>query len=276
MKIIFKILLVTLIYFGFVAFKSTHSPSKKIKILLIGDSTTIGNTPREVKPEGPHLEQMIEQLAQIEGLPELEVINTGKGGDTAAGLLGSDWYKEKIAHVKYVDFIFLRMGINDWFKYKDFQTEFPEKMKVLIGRLKNDHPKAKIIISTICRFMSEDDCKEVNSLIKNIAQDEKLDLFDLYTPYNEFLHENGENSLNVRQMYIDSLPQKYHEWLKPYTHYREGWPQTPSGYVVKVNDISLDPIFGEYKGWYGDRHPNSTGYNLIAQETVKFLKPLLE
>ena len=258
------------------SFASSQKDEKKIKILLVGDSTTIGSMPREVNPKGPHLEQMIEEFALIEGLPKLEVVNVGKGGETAKRLLGSKWYKEKIASVEEVDYIFLRMGINDWFRYEDFKLEFPIAMKKLITQLKKDHPKAIIILSTICQFMPEPDCEEVNGAITAITNDLKLQLFDLYTPYNQFLKENGLNTLNVRQPYLSNIPDEYHDFLKPYTYYRKGWGNKPSGNVVKVNDMSLDPLFGHIKGWYDDRHPNSTGYRLIAYETVKYLKRLSE
>ncbi|ANW96223.1 hypothetical protein AXE80_08000 [Wenyingzhuangia fucanilytica] len=249
-----------------------YSQQKKTKILLVGDSTTIGNMPREVNPEGPHLEQMIEQLAVVEGLPELEVINAGKGGETAKRLLGSKHYEEKIATVKDVDIIFLRMGINDSFKCKDLKAEFPVQMKALIKQLQKDHPKAVLYLATITSFMSPEKCVEVNDLIYQVGKDEQLDVLDIFTPYNNYLIANGRNSLNVRQCYLDKIPEKYHEWLKPHVYYRKGWGNKPDGYVVKVNDMSLDPIFGHLKEWYYDRHPNSTGYNLIAYETVKFLK----
>lgn len=246
--------------------------TKKLKVLLVGDSTTMGRVPREIKPEGPHLETMIEQLAKAEGLPRLEVINAGKGGETAKRLLGSKHYKEKIATVTNVDYIVLRMGINDWFRYKDFKKEFPVHMRALITQLKKDHPKAVLYLATITSFMKPEECKEVNDLIYKMGKEDQIEVLDIFTPYNNYLLINGRNSLSVRQCYLSKIPEKYHEWLKPYTHYREGWGKNPSGYVVKVNDMSLDPIFGHIKGWYNDRHPNSTGYNLIAMETVKFLK----
>lgn len=247
----------------------------KVRILLVGDSTTIGNLPRKVNPEGAHLEKMIEQLAAVEGLPTLEVINSGKGGETAKRLLGSEWYNNEVASVKDVDYIFLRMGINDWFKCDDFHADFPGEMKLLIRQLRKDHPNAEIILSTICSFMPHNDCVEVNELIKQIAKDENLNLFDLYTPYNHYLVNNGANALNVRQIPLSSIPEKYHEWLKPYT-VQSWWKGNWDEWVVQVNDMSLDPIFGKYEGWYSDRHPNSTGYNLIATETVKFLAPILK
>ncbi len=264
-----RIITVLLLFFTTINFSQNI---KKTKVLLVGDSTTIGNMPREVKPEGPHLEQMIEQLAEIEGLPKLEVINAGKGGETAKRLLGSKHYNQKIATVKDVDIIFLRMGINDWFKYKNFKKEYPIRMKALISQLHKDHPKAVLYLATITSFMPPKDCIQVNNLIYKIGKEENLEVLDVFTPYNDYLKVNGKNSLNVRQCYLSKIPQKYHAWLKPYTYFRKGWGKKPDGYVVKVNDMSLDPVFGHIKGWYFDRHPNSTGYNLIAFETIKFLK----
>lgn len=244
------------------------------KLMLVGDSTTIGNLPREVKPEGPHLEQLIEQLAAAEGMPALEVVNTGKGGETAKRLLGSKWYKQNIEPVQNVDFIILRMGINDWFRCDDFNADFPVQMKALIGQLHEDHAEAEIILATICRFMSEEDCTQVNDLIRQIAREEGLKVFDVYTPYNQYLLDNGPNALNVRQLPLKTIPEKYHEFLKPYTS-QSWWKGDSNTWVVKVNDISLDPVLGHIEGWYDDRHPNSTGYNLIAVETVNYLDPIL-
>ncbi|WP_282135271.1 SGNH/GDSL hydrolase family protein [Seonamhaeicola maritimus] len=264
----FKTLVFSLVVLFFISWNNEPKP---IRILLVGDSTTIGNVPREINPEGLHLEHMIEQLAKGEGLPDLNVINAGKGGETAKRLLGSKHYKTAIAPVKNVDYIFLRMGINDWFRCKDLKAEYPLQMKALIDQLRMDHPKAIIYLCTITSFMKPNECKEVNDLIYQIAKDEKSQVLDIFTPYNNYLIANGRNSLSVRQCYLSHIPEKYHEWLKPYTYYRKGWGNKPSGYVVKVNDMSLDPILGHIKQWYYDRHPNTTGYNLIANETVKFL-----
>ncbi len=46
-----------------------------------------------------------------------------------------------------------------------------------------------------------------------------------------------------------------------------------SGVEVMANE--LDPILGHLPGWYGDRHPNLAGYNVIADETAKYLAKLL-
>lgn len=270
------VIVVFLICTGFSAIpksKAQDHPQKKepIKVLLVGDSTTIGNVPRQMDPDRPHLEQMIELLSKAEGLPDLEVVNAGKGGETAKRLLGSKWYAKSIAPVTDVDFIFLRLGINDWFRCEDLESEFPVQLKAVIGQLRADHPESKIVVSTICCFMPHEECVQVNKLIKQVAQDESLPLFDLYTPYHNYLLKNGNNSLNLRQCLLDKIPEKYHQWLKPYTVFRKGWGNKPDAFVVRVNDQSLDPVLGHIKPWYFDRHPNSTGYNLIAVETVKFL-----
>jgi hypothetical protein len=44
-----------------------------------------------------------------------------------------------------------------------------------------------------------------------------------------------------------------------------------SGTTVEVMANELDPILGHLPGWYGDRHPNLAGYNVIADETAKYL-----
>jgi hypothetical protein len=37
----------------------------------------------------------------------------------------------------------------------------------------------------------------------------------------------------------------------------------------------LDGILGELPGWYADRHPNLAGYNVIADETARYLARLM-
>ena len=44
---------------------------------------------------------------------------------------------------------------------------------------------------------------------------------------------------------------------------------------VVVLDNRLDGIFGHLPGWAGDRHPNLAGYNVIADETAKWLAPVI-
>ena len=87
--------------------------------LLIGDSTTKGAT--RVKPDGIHLEEMIEQLAALEpSMPAVKVINSSRGGETALSVVESGRYEEEIAPLKdrKPDYFFVRYGIYDWFKCK--------------------------------------------------------------------------------------------------------------------------------------------------------------
>ena len=54
----------------------------KIQILLLGDSTTEGSIPRLIRPQGPHLEKVLEQLLAAQGdFPAAHVINSSLSGD---------------------------------------------------------------------------------------------------------------------------------------------------------------------------------------------------
>jgi lysophospholipase L1-like esterase len=44
---------------------------------------------------------------------------------------------------------------------------------------------------------------------------------------------------------------------------------------VLVMSNELDGILGHLPGWFSDRHPNLAGYNVIADETAKYLAPLI-
>ncbi len=51
----------------------------KIQILLPGTGATEGSIPRRIKPAGPHLERVIEQLLAAEGdLPPAHAIDSGR------------------------------------------------------------------------------------------------------------------------------------------------------------------------------------------------------
>jgi lysophospholipase L1-like esterase len=86
----------------------------KLKILLLGDSTTIGSVCRQTNPDGPHLEDVIRVLLAAEkDLPPTEVINQGRDGEFIRGLLASGRYDKEIAPLKGVDYVFIRYGLND-------------------------------------------------------------------------------------------------------------------------------------------------------------------
>lgn len=186
-----------------------------LTVLLIGDSTTKGATPRRVKPDGIHLEEMIEQLAALEpSMPAVKVINSSRGGETALSVVESGRYEEEIAPLKdrKPDYIFVRYGINDWFKCKNLKKEFPENLKSLLRRIEGDFDGSRLVVMTIVPFMPFEECEVVNGLIKEVAEDMGLPLFDIYTPYKEAVMKSGPNTYHVRRIDLEKVDKKYHEW----------------------------------------------------------------
>ena len=102
-----------------------------------------------------------------------------------------------------------------------------------------------------------------------MAAEEKLTCFDLYPRYAAE-QAKGPNMLNYRRFPLAKIPAKLHDLAKPYVDGQKG--RDP--YVV-VLDNRLDAHFGNLEGWFGDRHPNLAGYRVIADETVKFLVPIM-
>lgn len=237
----------------------------KVQILLFGDSTTEGSVPRRLQPEGPHLEEVMEQLLNAEDdLPPCRVINSSQSGETIKRLFDSGRYDKNGADLEGIDYIFIRYGINDKAKRENFPVNFVADFHGMIERLRKDHPGALIIPMTVIPFSSEEASKEINDLIRQVARDEKLEVFDIYPRYAAEL-EKGYNMLNYRRYPLAKIPEKYHEWLKPRL----------KGDRVEIMGNELDGIFGHLPGWTSDRHPNLAGYNVIADETVKYLAPIL-
>ncbi|MDA7920908.1 SGNH/GDSL hydrolase family protein [Verrucomicrobiales bacterium] len=236
-----------------------------VQILLLGDSTTEGSVPRRLKPEGPHLEEVMERLLDAEdGVPPCHVINSSQSGETIHRLFASGRYDKNGADHEGVDYILIRYGINDKVRRVNFPVTFVEDFHGMIKRLREDHPEALIIPMTVIPFSGEEASKEINDLIRQVARDEKLEVFDIYPRYAAEL-EKGYNMLNYRRYSLEKIPEKYHEWLKPRV----------TGGSVEVMGNELDAIFGHLPGWTSDRHPNLAGYNVIADETVKYLAPIL-
>ena len=97
----------------------------KVSILLIGDSTTIGG-------KGV-FETTIEKIINKNtNTPSVEVINSARGGETAHSVIESGRYEEQIKPLGKMDYIFVRYGINDYFKRKPFEKNFPKDYKKLI------------------------------------------------------------------------------------------------------------------------------------------------
>lgn len=237
----------------------------KIQILLLGDSTTEGSVPRRLKPEGPHLERVLELLLAAEGdLPPCHVINSSLSGETIRRLVDSGRYDRDAAKLPGLDYVFIRYGLNDRAKRENFSVNFPSDFRELLTRLRHDHPQARLIPMTVIPFANEQASLEINDLVRGVAEADNLPLFDIYPRYAAEL-EKGPNMLNYRRYPLAKVPEAFHELVSPFLH----------GESVEVMANELDPILGHLPGWYGDRHPNLAGYNVIADETAKYLAKIL-
>ena len=247
----------------------------KVQILLLGDSTAEGSIPRRHVPEGPHLEDVIRQLLAAEGdLPPCDVINLGLSGEFIHRLLDTGRYDKLASKLPGLDYILIRYGLNDVARRENFDTNFPKDFHELIARLRKDHPAATIIPMTVIAMAckSEDDnpsAKRINDLVRRVASEEKLPLFDIYPRYYEEL-QKGPNMLNYRRFPLAKIPEKYREFVKPFVVDKGNKEST-----VEVMDNRLDAHFGNLPNWYGDRHPNLAGYHVIGDETAKFLAPMI-
>ena len=239
----------------------------KLRILLLGDSTTIGSVCRQVDPSGPHLEQVLAQAIQAEtGRPaaSIEVINQGRDGETIEGLLASNRYTKAIQPLGSLDYVFIRYGINDSVRRADFNTNFPLDYHELIQRLRQNFPNAVIVPTFIIPYLGPERDQTINGLIQQVAESEKLPLFDLHAVYQAQL-EHGKNALNYRRYPLAKIPNHQRGLAAPFL----------SGDEVRLMDNRLDPHFGHLPGWYDDRHPNLAGYHAIAAATAQFLAPRL-
>lgn len=237
----------------------------KTQILLLGDSTTEGSIPRKIKPDGPHFERVVEQLLAAEGdLPPCHAINSGVSGEYIRRLIDQGRYKRDVAKLPGLDWIFVRYGINDRARRENFDENFRRDFHELVGMLRQDHPEAKIVLMTVIPFSGEEASEQINAHVRAVAEKEKLPLFDIYPRYAAEL-KKGENMLNYRRYALERIPEKFHAVAKPFTQ----------GNQVLVMSNELDAILGHLPNWFRDRHPNLAGYNVIADETAKWLTPKL-
>lgn len=264
MKTVFAVLILTTVF----CWQASHAQAEhdgKIQILLLGDSTTEGSIPRRLKPKGPHLESVMEQLFAAEGdLPPCHVINSSLSGEYIKRLFDSGRYDRDAAKLPGIDYVFIRYGLNDRAKRENFAENFPKDFHDLLARLREDHPHAVLIPMTVIPFANEEGSKEINDLVFDVAKKENLEVFDIYPRYAAEL-KKGFNMLNYRRYPVEKVPAKYQDLVKPFI----------MGGRVVVMANELDPILGDLPGWYSDRHPNLAGYNVIADETVKYLVPKL-
>jgi lysophospholipase L1-like esterase len=237
----------------------------KIQILLLGDSTTEGSVPRRLKPSGPHLEKVLEQLLAAQGdLPPCHVINSSLSGEFIHRLIDSGRYERDAENLPGLDYIFIRYGLNDRARREGFSVNFPRDFHALLARLRQDHPQALLIPMTVIPFANKEASKEINDLVFEVARKEKLAVFDIYPRYIAEL-KKGPNMLNYRRYSLAKVPKQFHDLVKPFVN----------GPSVEVMANELDSILGHLPGWYGDRHPNLAGYNVIADETANYLTRLM-
>lgn len=247
----------------------------KLQILLLGDSTTEASIPRKLAPDEPQLEDVIRVLLAAEGdLPPANVINLGLSGEFIRRLLDSGRYDKQVAGLPGLDYIFIRYGLNDRAKIKDFDTAFPQDFHELVARLRKDHPAAMLIPMTVIPWGADLEADgpraaQINDLVCRVAAEEKLTLFDIYPRYAAE-QAKGPNMLNYRRYPLEKIPPKFRELAKPYVVEGRGGAAT-----VEVLDNRLDAHFGDLPGWFGDRHPNLAGYRVIADETAGFLAPII-
>ncbi len=236
----------------------------KVRILLLGDSTTIGSICRQTDPQGSHLEDVVRLLLAAEGdLPPAEVINQGRDGEYIERLLVQR-YDREIVKIQEPDYIFIRYGLNDMTWRKNFDVDFPKDYSELIKRLRKDFPKATLIPTTIIPYLTAEKDEKINSLIRKVAETEGLLLFDVYTRYRSEL-ARGPNMLNYRRYPLGRIPEKHRGWVKPFVLDSQ----------VVVMDNRLDAHFATLPGWFDDRHPNLAGYHVIGDETAQFLAKLI-
>ena len=256
-------------------FSAATAGKKRVQILLLGDSTTEASIPKKLAPDEPQLEDMLRILLAAEpGLPPCDVRNEGVSGEFIRRLLDSRYESAHIAQLPQADYIFIRYGLNDASKREDFDANFPNDFRELIGRLRKDHPGAMIIPTTVIPFAEDLEAnapaaKRINDLVQRVAEEEKLTLFDLYPLYAAEQAKAG-NMLNYRRYPLAKVPENLRAAAMPYIS--DPAAKDPS---IIVLDNRLDAIFGHLPGWFGDRHPNLAGYNVIAKETARFLAPIL-
>ncbi|MEQ1840471.1 MAG: SGNH/GDSL hydrolase family protein, partial [Verrucomicrobiales bacterium] len=198
------------------AFSAATGGPKRLQILLIGDSTTEASIPKKLAPDEPQFEDHVRILLATEpDLPPTDVYNEGVSGEYIRRLLDSGRYDKDIATKPKADYIFIRYGLNDAAKLENFAVDFPKDFRVLLGRLRKDHPDAVLIAMTAIPYSTVNNHAEINTLITRIATEEKLPLFDIAPRYLAEL-EKGADMLNYRRYALSKVPEALRPLATPY------------------------------------------------------------
>jgi len=265
----FKLILLLVFISTYTCISVKANTKDTLNVLLIGDSTTNQWTPRTIHPERLTLEQKISTIFNANSKTvKINTYNSSQGGETALSLFTSGRYRRDVKTYmnKNISYIFVRYGINDFYKCENVKKEFPVNLNNLIDSLKTDFPSSKIVLCTISPFIGKKSDHKINKYIKRIEKERNLLFLDVYTPFKKAMDRDGKHSYSVRMGELDDIPMEYHEWLKPYTYWLD-WAK--KNYVI-LDDNSLDYIFDKTKGWY-NAHPNSAGYSIIAKTTADYL-----
>lgn len=249
------------------AFSQATADRKRLQIILLGDSTTEASIPKKLASDEPQIEDTLRiLLAANPDLPPCDVYNEGVSGEYIRRLIDTR-YDKAVKTKPQADYIFIRYGLNDQAKVKDFKTQFPKDFKELLARLRKDHPNAMLIPMTAIPYALNNLHEDINALIKQVAAEEKLTLFDIAPRYLAELKKNPDG-LNYRRFPLSKIPENLRAFATPYIQ-PEAEPK------VVVLDNRLDGVFGHLPGWASDRHPNIAGYNVIADEAAKWLAPVI-
>ena len=251
------------------SFGDATAGGRRLQIILLGDSTTEALAPKRLAPSEPQFEDAVRiRLAGEAGVPPCDVHNEGVSGEFIRRLLDTR-YEKAVTTKPQADYIFIRYGLNDASKRENFTENFPKDFHELLQRLRRDHPRAMLIPMTVIPYAPQSLHEDVNAVIRRVAEDEKLALFDIAPRYLAELQKSPDG-LNYRRFPLDQIPEDLRDFAVPYLE-----PAADGPKVVVVLDNRLDGIFGHLPGWTGDRHPNLAGYNVISDETAKWLAPII-
>ena len=249
------------------AFSNATAGRKRLQIILLGDSTTEASIPKKMAPDEPQLEDTLRmKLASESDLPPADVYNEGVSGEFLRRLLDTR-YDKAVKTKPQADYIFIRYGINDIAKRQDFKVNFPKDFHELLERLRKDHPHAMLIPMTVIPYSPDNTHADINAVVAKVAADEHLTLFDIAPRYLAEL-KKGPDMLNYRRFPLSKIPENLRPFAMPFVQ-QEADPK------VVVLDNRLDGVFGHLPGWASDRHPNLAGYNVIADETAKWLATII-